>query len=88
VFVDIIERMFPKVIAVVAGLLLTLSLTARTSSGSGREQAYVVRPTDTLWSIAASHYPGDPRAAVWKLEQRNGLHGTLLRPGERLVLPP
>ena len=57
-------------------------------SGAGREQVYVVRPADTLWAIAASHYAGDPRAAVWKLEERNRLSGTVLRPGERLVLPP
>ena len=72
-------------LAVVA---LAWALVPHTSNGAGREQVYIVRPTDTLWSIAASHYAGDPRAAVWKLEQRNGLRSTILRPGERLVLPP
>jgi LysM repeat protein len=46
-----------------------------------------VRPADTLWSIASSHYGGDPRAAVWRLERRNHLSGTTLVPGQRLVLP-
>jgi hypothetical protein len=46
-----------------------------------------VRPADTLWSIALAHYGGDPRAGVWKVERRNHLHGALLRPGQRLVLP-
>jgi LysM repeat protein len=60
---------------------------ARPSEGAGREQVYVVRPTDTLWSIAAAHYPGDPREGIWELQQRNGLSGTTIRPGQRLVLP-
>jgi LysM repeat protein len=47
----------------------------------------VVQPSDTLWSIAAKHYPGDPREGIWKLQHRNHLDGTLLLPGRRLVLP-
>jgi LysM repeat protein len=60
---------------------------ARTSHGAGREQRYVVKPTDTLWSIATSHYAGDPREGVWKLQHRNHLAGTTVRVGQRLVLP-
>jgi LysM repeat protein len=46
-----------------------------------------VKPTDTLWSIAAEHYVGDPREGVWKLQRRNQLTSTMLVPGQRLVLP-
>jgi hypothetical protein len=46
-----------------------------------------VRPGDTLWSIAARHYAGDPRDGVWQLERRNGLDGATVSPGERLILP-
>jgi LysM repeat protein len=42
---------------------------------------------DTLWSIAASRYAGDPREGVWKLQQRNHLLGTTISPGQKLVLP-
>jgi LysM repeat protein len=80
--------MFPKTMGILSCLVLAAGLAAHSSSGSGRERVYVVRPADTLWSIAAAHYAGDPRSAVWKLEQRNGLRSTILRPGERLVLPP
>ena len=59
----------------------------RSSHGAGREQRYVVKPTDTLWSIATSHYAGDPREGVWKLQHRNHLAGTTVRVGPRLVLP-
>jgi hypothetical protein len=61
---------------------------ARPSEGAGHERVYVVRPADTLWAIASANYAGDPREAVWRLRERNGLQGTLLRPGQRLVLPP
>ena len=60
---------------------------ARPSGGARPEERYVVKPYDTLWSIAASHYAGDPREAVWKVEVRNRLTGTTLRPGQTLVLP-
>ena len=60
---------------------------ARPSTGAGPERTYVVRATDTLWSIAQSNYPGDPRAAVWKLRERNGLDDATLVPGQRIVLP-
>jgi len=80
--------MFGKLSAVVVAAAAAWALVPHASSGAGREQVYVVRPADTLWTIAVSHYAGDPRAAVWKLEERNRLSGTVLRPGERLVLPP
>jgi LysM domain len=80
--------MFGKLSAVLVTVAAAWALVPHASNGAGRERVYVVRPSDTLWSIAASHYPGDPREAIWKLEQRNGLGGTFLRPGERLVLPP
>jgi hypothetical protein len=79
--------MFGRVLIAVVLAVVAWAIVARSSSGAGHEQVYVVRPADTLWSIASAHYSGDPRAAIWKLEQRNGLHGTVIAPGERLVLP-
>jgi LysM repeat protein len=63
------------------------SLLTRTSDGAGKAQLYVVRPGDTLWSIAAARYAGDPREGIWRLQSRNDLAGTTITPGERLVLP-
>lgn len=60
---------------------------ARPSGGASPEQVYVVKPTDTLWAIATRHYAGDPREAVWRLRERNHLPGSVVRPGQRLVLP-
>jgi LysM repeat protein len=80
--------MFVRILVIAA--LVTLcgwSLLTRSSDGAGKAQAYVVQPGDTLWSIAAARYGGDPRAGVWRLQQRNGLAGTTITPGEKLVVP-
>jgi nucleoid-associated protein YgaU len=61
--------------------------TARPSRGAGAETRYVVRSGDTLWEIAAARYAGDPRKAVWRISQRNGLDGGALTPGTVLYLP-
>jgi nucleoid-associated protein YgaU len=79
--------MFARAAVIIALLAVAVAYSARTSNSAGHEQAYVVRAGDTLWSIAASHYGGDPREAVWKLQDRNHLRGALVRPGERLILP-
>jgi hypothetical protein len=78
--------MFARIVVVVALLALAVAYSARSSISAGHEQTYVVRVGDTVWSIAASHYGGDTREAVWRLKDRNHI-GTLVQPGERLVLP-
>jgi LysM repeat protein len=80
--------MFAKLVGFLLLTVLVAAVVARQSAGGGRETAYVVRPTDTLWSVAAAHYSGDPREGVWKLERRNHLEGDLIRPGQRLLIPP
>ena len=79
--------MFVRLLVAVLVLLVVVAVATRPSSGSGREPVYVVEPHDTLRSIAIENYAGDPREAVWRLRTRNGLETTLLRPGDRLVLP-
>ncbi len=79
--------MFARLALVALLVALAWGVVARSSSGASHERAYVVRPADTLWSIASEHYGGDPREGVWRLRQRNGLRDTILRPGERLIVP-
>jgi LysM repeat protein len=79
--------MFVKPVALLAALALVVGVAARPSGGAGRSRTYVVRPADTLWSIASATYAGDPREGVWKLEHRNHLTDTTVVPGQRLVLP-
>ena len=71
-------------------VLLAIALvlaTARPSRGAGAETRYLVRSGDTLWAIAAARYAGDPRKAVWRISERNGLRGGPLQPGTVLYLP-
>jgi nucleoid-associated protein YgaU len=79
--------MFAKLIIALIIATIAVAIVARTSSGHGPERTYVVRPADTLWTIAVARYGGDPREGVWRIQERNHLEGTLIRPGDRLVLP-
>lgn len=79
--------MFVRLAIVVLVAALAVGLAARPSGSAGKPVAYVVRPTDTLWSIATKNYPGDPREGIWKLQERNHLTGTTLVPGQRILLP-
>jgi LysM repeat protein len=78
--------MFGKLVVLLVAAALVVGLAARSSHGAGPERHYVVRPGDTLWSIAAREYGGDVRQAVWTLEQRNHLATGTIVPGEKLVL--
>jgi LysM repeat protein len=79
--------MFGRMAILVALLTVAIAFSARTSDGAAPGEVYVVQAGDTLWSIAATHYGGDVRRAVWRVQRRNGLDGVVIRPGERLVLP-
>jgi LysM repeat protein len=79
--------MFPRLLILLLAVSLTVGIVARPSGGAGKPGVYVVKPADTLWSIATRHYAGDPREGIWKLQHRNHLNGTTLVPGQRLALP-
>jgi hypothetical protein len=82
-------RRLPILWLVIACLALALALSsARAAGGPQAEARYVVKPGDTLWEIAADRYGGDPRSAVWRLQERNGLASGALVPGMILYLPP
>jgi LysM repeat protein len=79
--------MFPRLLVLLLAVSLVVGVVARPSGGAGKPQRYVVKPTDTLWSIASAHYSGDPRQGVWQLQRSNHLAGTTIVAGEVLVLP-
>ncbi|MGH3072578.1 MAG: LysM peptidoglycan-binding domain-containing protein [Gaiellaceae bacterium] len=78
--------MFGRILILAAAGVFLWAAFARSSDASGPERSYVVRPYDTLWSIAAGGY-ADPRQGVWEIKQRNGLRGSTIVPGQVLVLP-
>ena len=73
--------------ALLAAAVLMLGFTP-SSPGASRPHPYTVRSGDTLWSIAARHYPNsDPRQAVYNIEHANHLGQAGLVAGERILLP-
>ncbi len=68
-------------------MLLAWSVLTRVSEGAGAGSPYRVRAGDTLWTIAARHYRGDPRQGVWAIQRENGLRGAQLTPGQVLLIP-
>ena len=79
--------MFGKFLLILLLAVIGVAMVARVSRGAGPERSYVVKPTDTLWTIAAHTYAGDVREGVWRLQQRNHLASATIRPGQRLVVP-
>ena len=81
------EQMFVRLLLISVLAAAMWALFARDSGAVGPERSYRVGPGDTLWSIAATSYGGDPREGVWKLRERNHLTGTTIAPGQLLRLP-
>lgn len=79
--------MFVRILVLSLVVAVAWAVAARGTNAAGAERTYTVRSGDTLWSIAAGRYGGDPRRGIWKIQQRNGLAGGPIRVGERLVLP-
>jgi len=78
---------FVRIVIVLLVAAFLWAIFARDTGASSPARHYRVRAGDTLWSIAAASYPGDPREGVWELQERNRLTGTTIVPGQRLVLP-
>ena len=72
-----------------AVLLVLLALFARHAVGSsdGGYETVVVQPGDTLWGIAAVHYPdADVRERVDTIMADNTLGRPVIHPGDKLRL--
>ncbi len=53
-----------------------------------RAQTYQVLSGDTLWQIAAEHYPGmHTGEMVWEIRKANGLESAMIYPNQVLKLP-
>lgn len=79
--------MFGRIVLVALAALLLWAVLARDTDAGAHARYHTVRPGDTLWSIAARSYGGDPREGVWRIQVRNGLGDPTIVPGQRLVLP-
>jgi len=70
-------------------LIAAVTLAVVAHGGSAQpDTTVVVQPGDTLWSIAANHYPADDvRVRVEDIERANGLQGPNIEVGQALRLP-
>lgn len=79
--------MFGRIAIVALVAVLVWAVFARDTGAGSHPRFHRVQPGDTLWSIAITHFAGDPREGVWRLQRRNGLAGATIVPGQRLALP-
>ncbi len=87
------ERRAKRLAAAFAVCLVAALAVARVVQGSsgppaGMNATVTVQPGDTLWTIAAEHYPSDDvQRRVADIEQANGLNSPRIDVGETLRLP-
>ena len=82
-----IRRLLSLLAASAVALALLMSYAAP-SSGASHPHHHGVRVGESLWSIAEHAYPSsDPRDAVYRIEQANGIHNSVIAVGQVLVLP-
>jgi LysM repeat protein len=78
---------FGRIVIVVLVAILVWAVLARDTGAGPKPRFHTVEAGETLWSIAAARYGGDPRAGVWKLQRANALVGATIVPGQRLMVP-
>jgi LysM repeat protein len=70
------------------GIVVALAPASRAADPPAPTPVAVVRPGDTLWSVAERHLPGrDPFAVIDEIRRLNGLDDCTVHPGQRLALP-
>ncbi|MCW6010553.1 LysM peptidoglycan-binding domain-containing protein [Micromonospora sp. CPCC 205371] len=70
------------------GVIALAATASRAADPPAETVTTVVRPGDTLWSIAGRHYPEhDPIAAVETIRRLNRLDGYDVYAGQELALP-
>jgi len=81
------KTLITRIALIVGASLLVWSYAARTSEAHGTRQVITVHAYQTLWTIAAAHYAGDTRNAIWRIERANHLRSADIFVGEKLTLP-
>jgi hypothetical protein len=79
--------MFARIAIRLGVAVFVWSALVRPAGSHGPRQVHVVKPYETLWSIASTSYAGDTRDAIYRIQQANHLGGSTLHAGQRLVLP-
>jgi len=84
----VVVLMFFVLLASLCSAVL-FTTASRAESPAGPSRTTVVQPHDTLWQIASRTSPDlEPYAAVAEIRRLNGLSGSVVHPGQTLVIPP
>jgi hypothetical protein len=80
---------FVAVLAVVGLFGLNAGRSAAGSTATGAPTAQVVvQPGQTLWQVASTAMPdADPREAIDRVRELNGLQSSVVHPGQALLVP-
>jgi len=81
---------FAAAVVTAAGFMTFVGDLAGASSagGAAATSAYVVTPSDSLWSIAQQVAPGaDVRETVERIKDLNGMRSAVVYAGQELVVP-
>lgn len=75
-------------VALTALTAVLVASASRAADPEGPHPAAVVRPGDTLWSVAQRHVPSrDPFGVIEEIRRLNGLPDYTVQPGQELLLP-
>ena len=75
-------------VAVMAVVAILLASASRAADPTGPPPTAVVRPGDTLWSVAERHAPGrDPYGTIEEIRRLNGIADYTVHAGQELQLP-
>ena len=75
-------------LAVTTALAGLVAAPGQAADRAGTAPTVVVRPGDTLWSIARRYAPRrDPFETIDDIRRINGINGYTVHPGQRLTLP-
>jgi len=75
-------------LAVATGLAGLVAAPGQAADRPGVVPTMVVRPGDTLWSVANRYAPDrDPFETIDAIRRLNGIDGYTVHPGERLAMP-
>jgi len=85
-------RLVVTALALLMILALGMGTAGRVAAGSTAQapalESVVVQPGQSLWRFAATSMPGtDTREAVVRIRELNGLAGSVIRPGQVLLIP-
>jgi nucleoid-associated protein YgaU len=78
---------FGRIVIVLLVAVVIWAVLARDTGAGPKPRKHSVLAGETLWSIAAARYGGDPREGVWRLQQANHLQGSTIVPGQVLRVP-